>query len=98
AYSGSFCPRQTKDQIQFLMFTISLDNLIDADLYGAKAEHLSKMKRAGFPIPPGFVVSAAAFSLFFLEGSDMDPLITEIKSEIDRVGAGKYMVRSSAVG
>lgn len=80
------------------MFTTPLDDLIDADRYGAKAAHLSRMKRAGFPVPDGFVVSAAAFSLFFVEGSDMAPLVTEIRSEIDSVGAGKYMVRSSAIG
>lgn len=80
------------------MFTTPLDNLIDADLYGAKAAHLSKMKRAGFPVPDGFVVSAAAFTSCFIERSDMTGLIAEIRSEVGRVGAQKYMVRSSAIG
>jgi pyruvate,water dikinase len=80
------------------MFTTPLDNLIDADLYGAKAAHLSKMKRAGFPVPDGFVISAPAFFSFFIEKSDMTGLITEIRSEVKRVGAKKYMVRSSAIG
>ena len=64
------------------MFITLLDNLIDANLYGAKAAHLSKMKRAGFPVPDGFVISAAAFVSFFIEKSDMTGLIAEIKSEV----------------
>jgi pyruvate,water dikinase len=80
------------------MFTTPLDNLIDADLYGAKAAHLSKMKRAGFPVPDGFVISAAAFASFFVDRSDMADLVAEIRSEVGRVGAKKYMVRSSAIG
>jgi phosphohistidine swiveling domain-containing protein len=80
------------------MFITPLDNLLDANLYGAKAAHLSKMKRAGFPVPDGFVISAAAFVSFFIEKSDMTGLIAEIKSEVERVGARKYMVRSSAIG
>ena len=80
------------------MFITPLDNLVDANLYGAKAAHLSKMKRAGFPVPDGFVISAAAFVSFFIEKSDMAGLIAEIRSEVERVGAKKYMVRSSAIG
>jgi len=80
------------------MFITPLDNLIDANLYGAKAAHLSKMKRAGFPVPDGFVISAAAFVSFFIEQSDMTGLIAELRSEVERVGAKQYMVRSSAIG
>lgn len=80
------------------MFITPLDNLLDANLYGAKAAHLSKMKRAGFPVPDGFVISAAAFVSFFIEKADTAGLIAEIKSEVERVGAEKYMVRSSAIG
>ncbi len=80
------------------MYIVPLHNLIEASLYGAKAAHLSKMKRVGFPIPDGFAISAAAFFSFFIAKSDMTDLITEIKSELKRVGAKKYMVRSSAIG
>ena len=80
------------------MYISPLDNLIDVNLYGAKAAHLSKMKRAGFPVPDGFVISAAAFFSFFIEKNDMTALVAEIGSELKRVGAPKYMVRSSAIG
>jgi pyruvate,water dikinase len=80
------------------MYIAPLHNLIDVNLYGAKAAHLSKMKRAGFPVPDGFVISAAAFFSFFIGKSDMTDLITEIRAELKRVGAAKYMVRSSAIG
>jgi phosphohistidine swiveling domain-containing protein len=80
------------------MYIAPLDNLIDVDLYGAKAAHLSKMKRAGFSVPDGFVISAAAFFSFFIAKADITDLITEIRSELKRVGAAKYMVRSSAIG
>ena len=53
-----------------------------------KAAHLSKMKRAGFPVPDGFVISAAAFFSFFIEKSDMTDLITEIRVRI-KEGRGR---------
>ncbi len=46
------------------MYITPLHNLIDVDLYGAKAAHLSKMKRVGFPVPDGFVISTDAFFSF----------------------------------
>jgi len=80
------------------MYIAPLDNLIEANQYGAKAAHLSKMKRAGFPVPDGFAISTAAFLSFFIAKYEMTDLITEIQSELKRIGAGKYMVRSSAIG
>ncbi len=80
------------------MYITSLNNLIDAGQYGSKAAHLSKMRKAGFPVPDGFAISSAAFKSFFLESEDISQLVAEIDLELRRVGAGKYMVRSSAIG
>lgn len=80
------------------MYITPLNSLIDPRLFGSKAAHLSKMKRAGFPVPDGFAISAAAFRSFFCENADISPLVAEIDREVEKIGAKKYMVRSSAIG
>lgn len=80
------------------MYTISLNQPVDANTYGAKGAHLAKMKRAGFPVPNGFVVSSDAFTAFFMEQQDRAMLMQEVREALDNIGAAKYMVRSSAIG
>jgi len=41
---------------------------IDQDRVGGKAAHLGALLNAGFPVPPGFCVTTAAFRLFATEG------------------------------
>src|SRR2546429_9134235 len=47
------------------MLVRSLDGLTAADLpeAGGKGENLGELRRAGFPVPPGFVITTAAYAL-----------------------------------
>ena len=47
--------------------------LADIETVGSKAAHLGAMLRAGFPIPPGFVITTDAFVEHF--GHTTDPLV-----------------------
>ena len=50
----------------------SLDSILKESQSGAKAFHLSKMKRAGLPVPAGFVINVSAFDYFFLNNVNMN--------------------------
>jgi pyruvate,water dikinase len=81
------------------MYTFSLDSAFPLSISGAKAFHLSKMKSAGYPIPAGFVITTKAFDDFY---KNKCSLTAEMKEELmfalNKIGAEKYMVRSSAIG
>ncbi len=49
---------------------------------GCKAANLSSMIRAGFPVPPGLIITTAAYQEFVTENSLID-LIDELVSNID---------------
>lgn len=81
------------------MYTFSLDAAFTEATSGAKAFHLAKMKKAGFTIPDGFVVSSQAFGEFYLTNTPVsEQLKEEISIALDKVGAKRFMVRSSAIG
>ncbi|MDI6858045.1 MAG: phosphoenolpyruvate synthase [Dehalococcoidia bacterium] len=54
----------------------------DIALVGGKGANLGEMLRAGIPVPPGFIVTAEAYSRF-IEQSGLAPRITEILSALD---------------
>ncbi|MDP2861077.1 MAG: phosphoenolpyruvate synthase, partial [bacterium] len=54
----------------------------DADIVGGKGANLGEMTRAGLPIPPGFVVTVAAYS-DFLEKTSIKDKIAKILKSID---------------
>ncbi|MES2766636.1 MAG: PEP/pyruvate-binding domain-containing protein, partial [Bacteroidota bacterium] len=80
------------------MYCTLLHNVLKLEETGAKAYNLSRMMRADFPIPRGFVIENSAFKkwcetrIFPLE------IEHEIAFFLKEIGAEKYMVRSSAVG
>lgn len=81
------------------MYIQSLDSILKENLSGAKAFHLSKMKRAGLPVPAGFVINAAAFEDFFLNKNELDDgFQSDLKNALEVIAAEEYMVRSSAIG
>ena len=81
------------------MYIHNLDLSILENISGAKAYHLSKMKRAGYPVPEGFVISANAFEDFSDGKTSLsNDFIAHLSEELKKVGAEKYMVRSSAIG
>lgn len=62
-----------------------------SELIGGKAANLSRAIARGFRVPNGFVVTTMALSTF---GDDLDEALGQAA---DRIGAGPFAVRSSAV-
>ena len=54
----------------------------DVDRAGGKGANLGELTRAGFPVPPGFVVTAAAYRSF-CDGAGLRDRITELLHEVD---------------
>ena len=81
------------------MYILNLNTSFSEDLAGAKAYHLSKMMKSGYPVPAGFVILANAFNHFAKNKTDLsDDFLNELEAELKNIGAEKYMVRSSAIG
>ncbi len=81
------------------MYIESLDSVLKESQSGAKAFHLSKMKRAGFLVPAGFVINANAFEYFFLKNNNLDHAFKiALNDALANISAKSYMVRSSAIG
>jgi phosphohistidine swiveling domain-containing protein len=80
------------------MYLLSLNKNIAVEEFGGKGAQLSRMMRAGFPIPDGFVISTRAFERFEKENFSIEEIRNDIQSELNRIGASHYMVRSSAIG
>lgn len=77
----------------------NLDSILKESLSGAKAFHLSKMKRAGMPVPDGLVINVSAFDYFFLNKVNLDEaFIKSLTEALNKIAAKDYMVRSSAIG
>ena len=58
--------------------------LADIDRVGSKAAHLGAMLRAGFPVPPGFVIDTSAFVAHFSEITDplVKPPVPRLQAEL----------------
>jgi len=59
----------------------------ERDLLGGKGAGLAGMTRAGFPVPPGFIITTAACRSYY-EGGRLEPagLWDEVRSAIEEVG------------
>ena len=77
------------------MYTFSLDAAFTEATSGAKAFHLAKMKKAGFTIPDGFVVSSQAFGEFYLTNT---PVSEQLKEEISIAFIGRSSVPRHSAG
>ena len=66
-----------------MTFVVRLDQdeCADQDLVGGKALNLGRMTRAGLPVPPGFVVTAAAYQAF-VEHGDLSGRLTELLATV----------------
>lgn len=64
---------------------LSLDQPLDAQKVGQKAATLAQLKRAGYPVPPGWVLPP---------GDDPAPLVHLVDPDADT----PWVVRSSAIG
>ena len=76
------------------MRIVELEHADDESIFGGKAFSLARSLRAGLNVPPGLALDVAAVDAL---SSDAPPMhvVDEI---IDRLGAGRYAVRSSAIG
>jgi pyruvate,water dikinase len=63
-----------------LPLVVSLAEAKAAAAVGGKAAALGELLRAGFPVPPGFCITAPAFRRF-LEANDFGPALAELLSE-----------------
>src|SRR5262245_56999025 len=52
----------------------------DLALAGGKGANLGKMTRAGFPVPPGFCVTTAAYRLFLAGHPDASGLFDSLEA------------------
>src|SRR6516162_10095512 len=52
----------------------------DLALAGGKGANLGEMTRAGFPVPPGFRVTTAAYRLFLAGHPDTDGLFASLEA------------------
>src|SRR5262249_28023707 len=52
----------------------------DLALAGGKGANLGEMTRAGFPVPPGFCVTTAAYRLFLAGHADSDRLFASLEA------------------
>src|SRR6516225_11783530 len=68
---------------------------VDADsvaLVGGKAANLGEMARAGFPVPPGFCVTTAAYREFVAASPELDALLYALEGTDpgDLSGMGEF--------
>lgn len=80
------------------MYLLSLNKNIAVEEFGGKGAQLSRMMRAGFPIPDGFVISTRAFERFEKANFSIEEIRSEVQNELNRIRATHFMVRSSAIG
>lgn len=66
------------------------DGQLSPHLVGGKAANLAKLKKAGFNVPPGFVITTLA------NGRITNKLKKEILANFKKLGVAKISVRSSA--
>lgn len=64
---------------------------------GNKAWNLARLKRAGLPVPPGFVIASDAIPAACASAEQLPvPLVAAIRSAYRKLGASHVAVRSSA--
>jgi pyruvate, water dikinase len=82
-------------------FTIPFDELSleQVELVGGKNAHLGDLLRAGFPVPPGFAITALAFDRVVRAGDDRAALVArEMPSEVASELATAYAALGRRVG
>src|SRR4051794_27032612 len=74
-------------------YTLSFDEVDGTRLtdVGGKGANLGEMTRAGFPVPPGFCVTTAAYRDFVRTSAELDALLDELAEvsheDLGRIGA-----------
>jgi phosphohistidine swiveling domain-containing protein len=68
----------------------------DLDLAGGKGANLGELSRAGFDVPPGFVITTAAYDLL-LQENGLDSRIDELLADLDEVGSASIASASQRI-
>src|SRR4051812_24489474 len=95
------------DMLAAVRFVVDLRELARGDLLlaGGKGANLGELIRAGFPVPPGFVVTTAAYDRVAAAGADResllrapipDDLAEAVRAAHRALGSPAVAVRSSA--
>lgn len=79
-----------------LALQLSDGRAADRALCGGKGATLSRLMRAGFPVPDGFVVTSEAWKYFTEKGGFDGEILAAIKSNFIKLGTDSVAVRSSA--
>ena len=62
-------------------------------LVGGKGGNLIALTAAGFPVPPGFVVTAEAYEQFLAEAPDLDADFAAFHRRLTQAGKAKKVIR-----
>ena len=81
--------------VDFVKWFSELSNK-DVAIAGGKGASLAEMYNAKFPIPPGFIITAQAYS-YFIEKSGLTDKITALLSELDVEDTKKLEQKSKEV-
>ena len=68
----------------------------DVDLAGGKGANLGELVRAGLPVPPGFIITSAAYRAF-LDASSLVPEISARLAALDVTNPQQLQVTSVAI-
>ncbi len=68
----------------------------DIPIAGGKAANLGELTAAGFNVPPGFVLTTAAYD-YFLEKNNLDNTINELAGKIDLTSDASLQESSQAI-
>ncbi len=75
---------------------VTLDEAESFPLAGGKGANLARLRRAGFRVPGGFVVSTAAY-LEFIEANDLEQRILELAGRTSSDDPQQFETASSAI-
>ncbi|MFA5630122.1 MAG: PEP/pyruvate-binding domain-containing protein [Porticoccaceae bacterium] len=79
-----------------MLFDFNDPKNLDKGLVGGKGIHLSRLAQAGFPVPPGFIITTSAYENF-LEDNELHDRITDKLNSIDYADADQLESISSDI-
>jgi pyruvate,water dikinase len=78
------------------ILSISELSVNDIDIAGGKGANLGELTEAGFQVPPGFVLTTAAYD-YFLEENDLEEKLHSLLSELDETSDKSLHKISNAI-
>ena len=77
-------------------YTLPLDAAASLALAGGKARNLSRLLRAGLPVPPGFVLTTRAYDAF-VRANDLGPVIRDLLRDLSPTDPASLDAASQAI-